>query len=76
MKTDVKVSKKRRVKEPALTEKQLEALANAEVDRNLDDLSKIVDPGSMDMLHKTFIKAFKDNYRRQGGKIIPTRKMK
>lgn len=69
MKTDIKISKKRRVKEPTLTEKQLEALANAEVNRNLEALSKIVTPGSLGNLRKAFIKQFKNHYIANGGKI-------
>lgn len=69
MKKDLKISKKRRVKQVELTEKQLEKLANAEVDRNLDALSKIVSPGSLGNLRKAFIKQFKNHYIANGGKI-------
>lgn len=69
MKTDIKISKKRRVNEQSLTEKQLETLANAEMDRNLEALSKIVAPGSLGNLRKAFIKQFKNHYIANGGKI-------
>ena len=69
MKTDIKISKKRRVKQAELTEKQLEKLANEEVDRNLDALSRIVSPGSLGNLRKAFIKQFKNHYIANGGKI-------
>ena len=57
MKTDIKISKKRRVNEQSLTEKQLEALR------------KIVTPGSLGNLRKAFIKQFKNHYIANGGKI-------
>lgn len=69
MKTDIKISKKRRVKQAELTEKQLEKLANEEIDRNLHALSRIVSPGSLGNLRKAFIKQFKNHYIANGGKI-------
>ena len=46
-----------------------QTLANAEVDRNLEALSKIVTPGSLGNLRKAFIKQFKNHYIANGGKI-------